>query len=33
MGRPFLVFEDLASTSRRRLAAFLGVEWVATRYA
>lgn len=33
MSRPFLVFEDVASTSRHRLFALLGVEWVATRYA
>jgi Zn-dependent protease len=31
--KPFLVFEDLASTSRRRLFTILGVEWVATTYA
>jgi Zn-dependent protease len=31
--RPFLVFEDIRTTPRRRLFTFLGTEWQATPYA
>jgi hypothetical protein len=33
MKKPFLVFEDVASTPRRKVFTFLGVQWVATTYA
>jgi hypothetical protein len=33
MRRPFLIFEDLRTTPRRRLFTLFGVEWLATPYA
>lgn len=33
MGKPLMVFEDIHTTTRRKLFTFLGVDWLATPYA